>query len=453
MSGYSSKFRHIYGDAAKGKDQYSDIKNALTSGESQYVKANAKFFAYGKASGGAPLYIRKLTEVGRTKANTKSISTHKGRLTDFDFHPFVETLVATAADDCKVNINKFPKEGITEQIQKAEIEIKGHKKKLCLVKFNPAANNIIASASYDRTVKVFNIENAACLNTFDQFKDNIYSMAWNRNGSQLAVTSKDKCLRIYDPRKPDEAQGVVGAFGGIKSTKCFWVNAFGWVGSTGFSKGAKREIKMWDPRNIEKPIYEIGLDNQASVLIPEVDDDLNILYLAGKGDNSVSWYEFRNDDKMLHYLSLYRDSTPQKGGGWIYKRGVNVMKCEVMRYLKLTKDSVIPISFIVPRKSGGDVFQEDIFPNCLSAKPAQSADEWSAGGNVDPNTMSMDPDDRKDEDIGGNDVEFTKRATYDEVVAENNKLKQRIKALEEELSALKGGGDEEKGDDDAENGD
>lgn len=218
MSGFSSKFRHIYGEAAKGKDQFSDIKNALTSGESQYVKANGKFMAYGKANGGAPVYVRGLKDVGRTKANAFYISTHKGRLTDFDFHPFVETLIATCSDDCKVNINKFPKEGLSANITKAEIEIKGHKKKVSLIKFNPSANNVIASASYDRTVKVFNIENAAAISSFDAFKDNIYSLAWNKDGSMLAATSKDKCLRIYDPRQVDAAVTVDAAFGGIKST-------------------------------------------------------------------------------------------------------------------------------------------------------------------------------------------------------------------------------------------
>merc|ERR1712176_1411368 len=215
----------------------------------------------------------------------------------------------------------------------------------------------------------------------------------------------DKCVRIFDPRKPDDAMGVVGAFGGIKATKCFFVNAYGWVGSTGFSKSAKRELKMWD---------------------------------------------LRNDDKICHYLSLYRDGVPQKGGGWVYKRGLSVMKCEVQRFLKLTKDSVVPISFIVPRKSGGDVFQEDIYPNCRSAKPGLSADEWSSGNNADPNTMSMDPEERKD-DGGADDVAFNKKATYDEVVAENMELKKKVK-LQDEIALLKGGGggdDDENKEDDA----
>jgi len=434
---FTSKFRHIYGEAARQKDQYSDIKGALTSGESQYIKANSKFWAYGKSTGGAPLFIRKLSDVGRSQLGAKYISTHKGRLIDFDFHPFIDTLVATASDDCKVNINAFPADGLTDNVTSPEISITGHKKKVGLIKFHPAANNVIASASYDRTIKVWNIENAACIGTMGDSKDNIYSMDWNKDGSLLASTSKDKVLRIYDPRKPDAAMNVNGAFGGIKSSKCFWAHCLGgFLGATGFSKGAKRELKLWDLRDLEKPVYAQGLDNAASVLIPNMDNDLGILYLAGKGDNSVSYYELRNDSKIMHYLSVYRDGVPQKGGGWVPKRGLSPMKCEVQRFLKLTKDSVIPISFIVPRKAGGDVFQEDIYPNCASARPALTADEWAAGNNANPNTMNMDPEERKEDD--GGDVKFTKRKTYDEVVRENMELKQLVQKLQDEIAELKG---------------
>ena len=42
------------------------------------------------------------------------------------------------------------------------------------------------------------------------------------------------------------------------------------------------------------------------------------------------------------------------------KRGLNIMGCETARLLKLTANSVEPLSFHVPRKS--EAFQEDIFP-------------------------------------------------------------------------------------------
>ncbi len=215
-------------------------------------------------------------------------------LTDFYLHPFIETLVVTCADDCKVNNTQFLSDGLTENINKAVMELKAHGKKNSLIKFNPAANNKIASASYDRTV--FNIENAAILSNYNPFKDNTYSITWN----------KDKILRVYDPHKPDEAMIIpeLHLFGGIKETKCYFVGAFNWKGSTGFSKSVKRN-KMWDLRNIEKSIYNQGVDNVASVLIPHVDDDLNILSLAGKCDNSLKYYELRSDDKMIHFLSVY----------------------------------------------------------------------------------------------------------------------------------------------------
>lgn len=62
--------------------------------------------------------------------------------------------------------------------------------------------------------------------------------------------------------------------------------------------------------------------------------------------------------------------------------------------------------------------------------------------------MSMDPDDRKDDEDAGGDIAFTKKASYDEVVQENIQLKQKIKQLEDEIAALKassggGGGYEE----------
>ena len=166
-----------------------------------------------------------------------------------------------------------------------------------------------------------------------------------------------------------------------------------------------------------------------------MDNDLNMLYLAGKGDNSLSYYELKNDSKIAHFLSSYRDGTPQKGGAWVPRRGLEVMKCEVQRFLKLTKDSVVPISFIVPRKSGSDVFQDDIYPDCVSLEPAQTADQWASGGNAVPCTMSMDPEQRPQEEDGGVGIpmpQFARKATYDEVASENALLKNLNKQLQED---------------------
>ncbi|CAN0417741.1 unnamed protein product, partial [Ectocarpus sp. 13 AM-2016] len=49
-------------------------------------------------------------------------------------------------------------------------------------------------------------------------------------------------------------------------------------------------------------------------------------------------------------ISEFRSTTAAKGMAMIPKRGLNVMKCETARLLKLTSNSIEPLSFVVPRK-------------------------------------------------------------------------------------------------------
>merc|ERR1712129_631242 len=140
---------------------------------------------------------------------------------------------------------------------------------------------------------------------------------------------------------------------------------------------------------------------------------------------------------MGYPLGSYRATEPQKGGGWMSKRACVTTKCEVNRFFKLTKNSIIPISFIVPRKSGADVFQADIFPDIPAGRPALSAEEWLGGENKPQVLKSMDPE--KQGDDQGAAMVFTKKKTYQELEAENAQLQARVAELEKQLGI---GGDE-----------
>jgi len=449
----SGKFRHVYGDKAKPDKQFTELKNPLTSGESRYVSANDKFIAVSKSAGGGPVYILRNDQPGRVPMNKATLSVQKGKAWDHDFHPFIRNMIATVSDDCSVAVTQFPEEGLTENITKADVLMQGHGKKVVLCQFNPSANSILATASYDRTVKLWNIESQDNIMTFKEPGDNIYSLEWNHDGSQLAVTGKDKQLRLFDPRIPDEASSVQ-AFEGSKSSKAFWIPNLNWVGACGFSKTARRQMKFWDLKDLSKPIYSNDIDQVSSVLMPYYDNDNGLLYLSGKGDGTVSFQEVINDARKCYNLGQYRATEPQKGGGWMAKRACDVWKCEVNRFFKLTKNSLIPISFIVPRKSGADVFQEDIYPDCYAGKPALSADEWLQGNNKEPITCSMDPEKASNDD-GGATV-FQKKMTYQELEEENAALKARVKELEEQLGITTedadGGGDAEQKEDAAPSG-
>lgn len=432
----SGKFRHVFGEPVKTDKQFTELKAPLTSGESRYVSANDKFIAVSKSAGGGPVYILRNDKPGRIPGNHPMLSVQKGKAWDHDFHPFISNMIATVSDDCSVAVTSFPEEGLTENITKADVTMMGHGKKVVLCQFNPCANSILSSASYDRTVKLWNIETQQNIMTFKEPGDNIYSLEWNADGSKLAVTGKDKQLRMFDPRVPDEALSVA-AFEGSKSSKVFWLPNLGWIGAVGFSKQARRQLKFWDLKDMAKPIFSTDIDQVSSVLMPYYDNAHGLLYLSGKGDGSVQYSEIINDAKKWYPLSQYRATEPQKGGGWMAKRACVTNKCEVNRFFKLTKNSIIPISFIVPRKSGADVFQADIFPDIPAGRPALSAEEWLGGENKPQVLKSMDPE--KQGDDQGAAMVFTKKKTYQELEAENAQLQARVAELEKQLGI---GGDE-----------
>ena len=74
-----------------------------------------------------------------------------------------------------------------------------------------------------------------------------------------------------------------------------------------------------------------------------------MLFLAGKGDNTVGFYEVIDRDPFLTE-GLRHTGQQSKGACLVPKRALRVMEGEVNRVLQLTANSVIPVSYIVPRK-------------------------------------------------------------------------------------------------------
>eukprot|EP01083_Nonionella_stella_P179673 638617_1 len=384
----SGKFRHVYGERRRRNKQFHGLR-PLTHGEANYISANDTFFAVSNDSARGSVYIIPLNKPSTLHHETPLLSVHSGSVLDHDFHPFIPNIISTVGNDCIVRITAFPMDGLSETITSPHISMTGHTKKISLCTFNPCANSILATASCDQSIKLWNIETESNIITFNECMDRIYSMEWNYNGSRLAMAGKDKVLRIFDPRVLNQTS-VTYSFEGRKSQKVFWIDNMRWIGATGFSKVAKRQIKFWDVRKMWQPILTKDIDQSASVLMPYYDHELGILFYYGKGDGSVQYGEIINDSMMLYHLGMYRDVNPQKGGCFVPKRICDVGRCEMNRFLKLTKTSVEPISFMVPRKDC-HIFDKnvDIFPDDYGGIPALNSSEWMNNINCDPIKITM----------------------------------------------------------------
>ena len=113
----------------------------------------------------------------------------------------------------------------------------------------------------------------------------------------------------------------------------------------------------------EHPIF-------SGVLFPYYDYDTRMVYVAGKGDGNVRYYEILTEPPYVFYLSQFISGEPQRGFGVLPKRGCETHSCEIFRFYKLhaTKDLVEPIKMIVPRKS--EMFQDDIYPETAAPAPS-----------------------------------------------------------------------------------
>ena len=239
-----TRYRHITGEAWKQDKHYSNIPLPMKSGHGQYLKSSGKFCAFLGVKGQNRMFIQKLNETGKMANNPGYISLDviKRSIWDFDFSPFRDNLIAMGTGGGNVPIVKFSKNGIENgaTINKyTSILSNIHTDKACYVKFHPSAASIIASASYDNTVKVSNITKESVFSTVGELDNYPLSLQWNTDGSMLAVTSKDKMLRVFDPRNTKTASGqsnivTIQAFDSTSPSKCFWIWKMNLVGATGY---------------------------------------------------------------------------------------------------------------------------------------------------------------------------------------------------------------------------
>jgi len=430
MANKRNLFKHLYAETPKPEFTYQDLKKPYTSGEGCYVTASPLLFAVSMDGGGGPVMIHRQDNKGRLPTDHRVLNVHSNKVLDFQFSPFIDTILACASADATVTLTDCPEDpsDMKENISKPDILLTGHAKKVHLLKFHPTALNVLATSSWDKTVKLWNVATSECVQTYDDAQEqNTMSMDFNADGGLLAVTTKAKLVKIFDPRQPKDAVTQFECSDGTKSSKIFWAESAGYIGATCYNRMAKRKLRLWDLRALDsKPVVDDVLDQMTSINMPFYDSENRILFTAGKGDGSIGYYQLNSGKHPYKFISSYRNSEPQRGGCFVPKRGLDTKKCEIARYLKLTKNAVIPLSFCVPRKTGADIFQSDLYPDCFAGVPSLTPEEYFDGQNAAKVTMSMDPEKRTDVEK----IVFEKKQTYAELVAENAMLLARIAELE-----------------------
>ncbi|KAM9272567.1 coronin-6 isoform 2-T2 [Morus bassanus] len=383
-----SKFRHVFGQPVKADQMYEDIRVSKVTWDSSFCAVNPKFVAIIVESGGGGAFIvLPLAKTGRVDKNHPLVTGHTAPVLDIDWCPHNDNVIASASEDTTVMVWQIPDYVPVRSITEPVVTLEGHSKRVGIISWHPTARNVLLSAGCDNLVILWNVGTGEMLLVLeDMHTDLIYNVGWNRNGSLLVTTCKDKKVRVIDPRKQQVVAEKAKPHDGARPIRAIFM-ADGKIFTTGFSKMSERQLGLWDLKNFEEPIALQEMDTSNGVLLPFYDPDSSIVYLCGKGDSSIRYFEITNEAPYVHYLNTYSSKEPQRGMGFMPKRGLDVSKCEIARFFKLHERKCEPIVMTVPRKS--DLFQDDLYPDTPGPEPALEADEWLSGKDAEPILISL----------------------------------------------------------------
>uniref|UniRef100_A0A1I8B3Y5 Coronin n=1 Tax=Meloidogyne hapla TaxID=6305 RepID=A0A1I8B3Y5_MELHA len=383
-----SKFRHVFCKPIKQEQCIQDVRITEVSWDSQFCAVNPKFIAVIVKGAGGPFVVLPINKAGRIDKETPFVDAHRASCLEVQWSPFNDHVIASCSEDTTAKVWMIPELGLLRNLSEPIVELCGHQKRVNTLAWHPTAANILLTAGGENKLLLWNVGTGEALIEIAGHPDQIWSVAFNYDGSRFVTTCKDKQIRVLDSHTGSVLVTGIG-HEGVKPQRAIFTKD-GRIITTGFSKRSERIYALRDSQTLE-PLLQEELDTSNGVLFPLYDEDSGLCYLVGKGDCAIRYYEINDDSPYMHYINTHTTSEPQRGFGFMPKRGVNSNENEINRIYKITTKGVIDVlQFFVPRKS--DLWQSDLYPDTRSMVPALTAEQFAEGKNAPPNLMPVNPE-------------------------------------------------------------
>ncbi|KAJ0604020.1 putative transcription factor WD40-like family [Helianthus annuus] len=144
----------------------------------------------------------------------KAFAGHQGEVNAIKWDP-TGSLLASCSDDSTAKIWSLKQDTCLH-------DLKEHTKEIYTIRWSPTGpgtNNpnqplVLASASFDSTIKLWDVETGRLLHSLVAHGDPVYSVAFSPNGEYLASGSLDKCMHIWSVKEARVVKTYEGS-GGI----------------------------------------------------------------------------------------------------------------------------------------------------------------------------------------------------------------------------------------------
>uniref|UniRef100_A0A8D3E815 Coronin n=1 Tax=Scophthalmus maximus TaxID=52904 RepID=A0A8D3E815_SCOMX len=396
LLGPTSKFRHIQGAVMHRDTHITNIRglNLTTPGECDGFCVNRQRMAVPLAISGGQIAVFERSQPGKLPDTALPTIQNSVNVVDFSWDPFDTHRLAVAGDDAKIRVWQVPEGGLKETLTEPELILQGHTEKIYSIKFHPLASGLLVSSSYDLTVRLWNLESGGEVKILTGHQDQVFGMAWSPDGKLLATVSKDGKVRIYDPRKSTAPVQEGPGPDGPRGARILWVCEGKYLLVSGFDSRSERQLCLYSADSLSSgAIASTQVDVSPSTLIPFYDPDTSVVILTGKGDTRVLIYEIVPEEPYFMDCSCFNSPEPHKGLAFLPKTECNVRDVEIAVGLMLTKATVEPVAFRVPRVKK-EFFQDDVYTDTAEWwKPALTASAWLSGSNGQHKKISLKPKD------------------------------------------------------------
>ncbi|CAL8266572.1 unnamed protein product, partial [Gadus morhua 'NCC'] len=396
LMGPSSKFRHIQGSVRHRDTHITNLKalNLTTPGESDGFCTNAQRVAVPLSTPGGQIAVLELSKPGKLSDTFLPTVQNTVNVADLCWDPFNPRRLAVAGEDAKIRVWTVPEGGLTETLTEPDLLLQGHTEKIYSIRFHPLASGLLVSSSYDLTVRLWDLGTGQEVKVLSGHQDQIFGLGWSPDGKLLATVCKDGKVRVYDPRKSTAPVEEGPGPGGHRGARVVWVCKGEYFLVSGFDSNSQRELSLYSVGALASgPLATTEGDVSPSTLIPFYDPDTSLLFLTGKGDTRVCIYEIVPEQPYFLECSSFSSQEPHKGLTFLPKTACDVREVEVARGLILTKTTIEPVAFKVPRVKK-EYFQDDLFPEtAVWWESSLSSSDWLAGSNGKHRTIKLRPSD------------------------------------------------------------
>jgi len=416
--GSTGKYRHVFGSEAPTKSKtFFNLQLSSVATDGPVIACSSSHWAVPYTGGGGAIYVSGLSAFGKVEPGCPVLNGHKQAVQDIAFSPFKSSLLVTGSLDCTIAVWEV---GVDSPLR----VLSSHRNSVRTTNFHPTVANLLVTTSLDQTIRLFDIESGpgkeiSCFNLEPFGAESVVNnVAFSFDGSLIAMTSRDKVIRVIDPRSSSTSVSSGGSI--VKSSENSAAlsrnSRLAWLSNNGTSNtiltasslsNGQRTLALWDLRGTKlEPLQQKFVDTSSGQLFPLLDDSTGLCFLVGKGDTVVKSFEttFLEETRdAMPYVTVDKASDfqtskePFAGVCMLPKSCCNVREVECGKMLKLTTDSVIPLSFFVPRADAlKEYFQDDLFPPIRSStEPAGNLEAWCSGASshsFTPNLESLQPE-------------------------------------------------------------